>query len=115
MVSFGMLCLGLFFGGVTTIYLRQVTDWKNFKQIMASISSSLVAGVVLAFIQFLGKSDMEAIAWYPVGLIIALLWGYCQVAVQQIQHGRSKVGGETAVSKAARQRGLYIGIDILWR
>jgi hypothetical protein len=90
----GMLCLGLFVGGFVCRGLNFVDNADKFRSIVTFVLASAFTSPVFGFAQYWinkeGTSDAAnvsvlSLAMYPPGLLIAMLWYYCEVAVTNIR------------------------------
>jgi hypothetical protein len=96
MDALGMLALGLFIGSVVTIGIQATRDWSNLAKVLSTIFSAALAGTVFTFIEFLGGSKLgNALFYYPVGLLLGLMWGYARAALANVQaeHGNARTLG----------------------
>lgn len=78
----GLLCLGLFAGALGLIALRQFGTsggWSN--TLATAIPVILAACLVVALNRF---RHSPGVAMFPIGLFLALLWGYVDLSVQRI-------------------------------
>lgn len=82
----GLFCLGGFIGALVTYGLRFVEGLKGWQQLLATIIAAVFTGAVIAFVDRFKASP--ALGAYAVGLLIALMWAYAQIAVTHIASDR---------------------------
>jgi phosphate/sulfate permease len=88
----GMLALGGFIGYVVTVGIQSVDDWSDLQKILATIISAALTGGVFSFIEFLGGNKLkDALFFYPIGLVLAMLWAYAPSALMQVQSPNNNV------------------------
>jgi hypothetical protein len=80
----GLLSLGGFVGAVVTYGLRFVEGFKVFTQAVATILAAALSGTAIAFLDRFTEHT-KALGAYSVGLVIALMWAYSKVAVDNLR------------------------------
>jgi hypothetical protein len=78
----GLFCLGIFVGSIAAVGLKFMTDPANWKQGMTAMILATLSGSSVLFVDRFRSS--EAIGTYPMGLLIALIWAYAPVALDNI-------------------------------
>src|SRR5262249_40529211 len=105
----GMMCLGLFVGGIVTRGLRFMDNEKNFKGGMGEILGAALSGSVFVFIKWVpgshGSDADKSVYAYPVGLVVALLWTYAPAGIKMALTGRRE-GAGGAVDGLTRALGI---------
>jgi len=93
----GMLCLGAFVGGIMNYGLAKIHDHESFLKVSAAIAGSVFSGGVFLYLQFMtsklemkGVLKQEAIYFYPIGLILALLWLQVLSTIENLLKPESK-------------------------
>jgi hypothetical protein len=79
----GLFCLGIFVGSIAAVGLRFISDANTWKQGMTAMIAATLSGATVLFVD--RYKDSAAIGAYPMGLLIALIWGYIPVAVANIK------------------------------
>lgn len=87
----GMLSMGAFVGGILNYGLREIKDDTSFSKVVTTIFGAAFSGVVFVFLEFLintrtaEASNPESlhIYFYPLGLIIALMWAQIPVTIEK--------------------------------
>jgi len=103
----GLFCLGAFIGALVTYGLQFVNGLKNWQQLLTTILAAVFTGAVIVFIDRF--QDSHALGAYPVGLLIALMWAYANIAVEHIKStdkhlkllGWAHIGAATIVTIVA--------------
>ena len=103
----GLFCLGAFIGALVTYGLQFVSGLQNWQQLLATIIAAVFTGAVIAFVDRFRTSP--ALGAYPVGLLVALMWTYANVAVNHIKSpdkhlkmlGWGHIGAATLISVVA--------------
>ncbi|MEO0344982.1 MAG: hypothetical protein AAF229_01885 [Pseudomonadota bacterium] len=82
----GMFTLGGFVGGLLTLGIDKQKTLTEYTKLITTVLGAAFSGVVMGFIGYLGKLQIgDAIFMYPVGLLLALLWFYSGVAMDNIR------------------------------
>lgn len=84
MVALGMTMLGVFVGAVITIGIRQTEKWTDLQKFVTTVLTAALSGVVLAFLKGLDGSGGAA-SYYPVGLVLGLVWANAPAARENVQ------------------------------
>ena len=97
MVSFGLFALGAFIGGVIGVFLVNTTEADGWSNPIAGLSAVIGAGVSGPAVIFAGSlagnaTLSNALAVYPVGLVIGLLSPYLRYAAQNYRFSEDKNG-----------------------
>src|SRR5262249_10453111 len=79
----GLFSLGCFVGTLATFGLKFMTDAETWKQGLATMITATLAGSAALFVERFRTSD--ALGAYCVGLLIALMWTYSDVAVKNMK------------------------------
>jgi len=85
----GLFSLGCFVGTIATLGVKFMKDVATWKQGLATIIAATLAGTATLFVDRFRSSD--ALGAYCLGLLIALLWTYADVAVERIQSTIGKI------------------------
>jgi hypothetical protein len=80
----GMFALGSFIGAILTFGLSLMKTYSNWAVGGATIISSALGGSVVIFIGKYFPDPSASISAYCVGLLIALMWAYTSIALQNI-------------------------------
>jgi hypothetical protein len=81
----GLLCLGAFVGTIATFGLRRVTSIQDWQTVLGFTLPAVLSGAAVVFVDRFKYSP--AFGCYPLGLVVALMWAYVQVAVDDIKNG----------------------------
>jgi hypothetical protein len=73
--------MGVFVGSITTIVLKFIDSSDDWRKSLAVLLPAVFSGVTAAFFKDFDKS---AVACYPVGLVIGLMWNYMYIAKENI-------------------------------
>ncbi len=77
MIYVGLLCFGLFVGTLLCVGILFIADLTSWQKAVAFILGAVASGAMFKFIGILATKDHpDALAGYPVGLFIALLWSF---------------------------------------
>jgi hypothetical protein len=79
----GLLCLGGFIGALVTFGLQFVHQLSAWQSLLATIIAAVFTGGVIAFVDRFRHSP--ALGAYGVGLLIALMWSYSKVGIEDIK------------------------------
>jgi hypothetical protein len=79
----GLFCLGAFIGALVTYGLKFVSGLAAWQQMLATIIAAVFTGAVVTFVDRFKNSP--ALGAYAVGLLIALMWAYANVAIDNIR------------------------------
>lgn len=96
MEAVGFLALGLFVGSIISISLLNIPSWNDWKGTMITIFGVAFSGTVFTFIEFLHQDEgpTEALYFYPVGLVLGLIWIIYSSASANIRNAtKVKYGG----------------------
>jgi hypothetical protein len=81
----GMLALGGFVGGFLILGIEHTKGLDDFQKLLATVFGAAFTGAVSSFISYLrGDRAGSEVYLYPVGLLLALMWAYGRVAVDNI-------------------------------
>lgn len=78
----GLLTLGAFLGSIAALGARHINSVATWQKFLLAILPAVLSGVTIAFVDRFKYSP--AIGCYPLGLIVAFLWTYSDVAVKNI-------------------------------
>jgi hypothetical protein len=81
----GLLCLGAFVGTIATFGLRRVESIKDWQTVLGFTLPAVLSGAAVVFVDRFKYSP--AFGCYPLGLVVALMWAYVQVAINNIRNG----------------------------
>ena len=81
----GLLCLGAFVGTIATFGLRRVTSIQDWQTVLGFTLPAVLSGAAVVFVDRFKYSP--AFGCYPLGLVVALMWAYVQVAIDDIKNG----------------------------
>ena len=84
----GLFCLGAFVGTIASLGVRYIKDIDQWQKVLAAVLPAVLSGVALAFVDRFKYSP--AIGCYPLGLVVALMWTYADVGVENFVKGESK-------------------------
>jgi hypothetical protein len=111
MIYLGMLALGGFVGGLLTWGLQFVQAWRDFSKAVTFILGAAFSGASFGFLQYLLKTNPAgaAASTYPIGLLLALMWFYASIAIDNIRSqdrqrkilGWGHIAGLVAINMAA--------------
>jgi hypothetical protein len=79
----GMLCLGGFVGGIVTYGLHLIERFDTFARAVTTILAAALSGSVILFIDKFNTG--KALGAYCVGLLVALMWAFGNVALRNVQ------------------------------
>jgi hypothetical protein len=86
MIYIGLLCFGLFVGTLLCVGILFIADMASWQKAITFILAITASGAMFKFLDILGTKDHpDALAGYPIGLFIALLWSFCGYANARIQ------------------------------
>ena len=80
----GLFCLGIFVGSIAVVGLQYMTSASKWKQGLTAIIVATLSGTAILFVDRYKSSP--AVGAYPMGLLIALIWGYIYVATANMLH-----------------------------
>lgn len=81
-----MLALGLFVGFIISTGVIKTTDWTKLQGLFVTIIGSALSGGAFAFIEKLGGERLgDALFFYPIGLLLGLMWRYALAAITHIK------------------------------
>lgn len=87
----GMLCLGAFVSSIISYGLSKIQDHESFLKVSATIVGSVFSSGIFLYLQFMTSRPemkdlikLEAIYFYPIGLILALLWSQVSPTIQNL-------------------------------
>ena len=78
----GLLALGAFLGSVSALGVRYINSVDTWQKVLLAILPAVLSGVTIAFVDRFKYSP--AIGCYPLGLVVAFLWIYSDIAVKNI-------------------------------
>jgi hypothetical protein len=78
----GLLTLGAFVGAIAALGVRYINSVESWQKVLLAILPAVLSGVAIAFVERFKYSP--ALGCYPLGLIIAFLWTYSDIAVKNI-------------------------------
>jgi len=78
----GLLTLGAFLGSIAALGVRYINSVDTWQKVLLAILPAVLSGVTIAFVDRFKYSP--AIGCYPLGLLVAFLWTYSDVAVKNI-------------------------------
>lgn len=78
----GLLTLGAFVGAIAALGVRYIDSVENWQKVLLAILPAILSGVAIAFVDRFKYSP--ALGAYPLGLVVAFLWTYSDVAVKNI-------------------------------
>jgi hypothetical protein len=82
----GLFSLGAFVGAIVTNGLRFIDGFGSFAQAVTLILAAALSGTSIVFLdRFANRTN--ALGAYAVGLMIALMWTYAKVGVDNISSG----------------------------
>ena len=81
----GLLCLGAFVGTIATFGLRRVASIQDWQTVLMFTLPAVLSGAAVVFVDRFKYSP--AFGCYPLGLVVALMWAYVQVAIDDIKNG----------------------------
>lgn len=76
----GLLTLGTFLGAIAAIGVRYIDSVESWQKVLLAILPAVLSGVALAFVDRFKYSP--ALGAYPLGLVVAFLWTYGDVAAR---------------------------------
>ena len=86
----GLLALGGFVGAIVTYGLKFIDGFSSFAQAITIILAAALSGTAIVFLdRFTNKTS--ALGAYCVGLLVALMWAYARVAVDNIKSDNSSL------------------------
>mgnify|MGYP001794699759 CR=1 FL=1 len=72
----GMLCLGLFVGGVIGLIMTQESQLSATSKTFTAIFCAAIGGGIGAFIQYIETPVGDAVYAYPMGLVLGFIWPF---------------------------------------
>jgi len=116
----GLFALGAFVGAIATVGLRYIRSVHTWMQGLATMIAATLSGTALLFVGHFNNS--KALGAYPVGLLIALMWAYADVALKNIKSpekplrklGYLHIYGVAAASVLAVGLVLFLSIRDNW-
>jgi hypothetical protein len=87
---FGMLALGAFVGSVSSQGVNFMKDAKSWKNVLTAIIGACFGGATVTFMSKMGFNKSEAIAMYPVGLLLGYTWIFAPKLAEKTKTGASK-------------------------
>jgi hypothetical protein len=118
----GLFSLGAFVGAIVTYGLRFIDGFSSFAQAVTLILAAALSGTSIVFLdRFANKTP--ALGAYAVGLMVALMWAYAKVGVENITSenpslrvlGWAHIVGVVIVSVAAAALVLPGAYREVWR
>ncbi len=85
----GLLCLGAFVGTIATFGLRRVASIQDWQTVLGFTLPAVLSGAAVVFVDRFKYSP--AFGCYPLGLVVALMWAYVQVAIDDIKTGTTSL------------------------
>lgn len=85
----GLLCLGAFVGSIAALGVRYIKSIDQWEKVLAAVLPAVLSGVALAFVERFKES--AALGCYPLGLVLAMLWTYADVAVENAASANSRL------------------------
>lgn len=86
MAFLGLFALGLFVGAVVSLAVKNTKDWTKLKSLFISFFGASFTGLVFVFVDYVGGRGLgSALFFYPVGLVVAHLWTFCDRAVEMLK------------------------------
>jgi hypothetical protein len=79
----GLFCLGSFIGALVTYGLQFAQGLAAWQQMLATIIAAVFTGAVITFVDRFKNSP--ALGAYAIGLLVALMWAYAKVGVENIR------------------------------
>jgi hypothetical protein len=78
----GLLTLGVFVGAIGAIGVRYINSVESWQKVLLAVLPAVLSGVAVAFVDRFKSSP--ALGCYPLGLVVAFMWTYSDVAVKNI-------------------------------
>ncbi len=78
----GLLTLGAFVGAIAALGVRYINSVESWQKVLLAILPAVLSGIAITFVDRFKYSP--ALGCYPLGLVVAFLWTYCDVAVKNI-------------------------------
>lgn len=79
----GLFCLGAFVGTIASLGIKHVESLENGLTLLAAVLPAVLSGGVILIVERFRTS--EAFGCYPMGLAVAALWAYSNVALNNIR------------------------------
>ena len=84
----GLLSLGAFVGTIAALGIRYIKDLDQWQKVLAAILPAVLSGAALAFVDRFKFSP--AMGCYPFGIVVALMWTYADIGVENLANGKNK-------------------------
>ena len=80
----GLFCLGAFVGAIVTYGLKFISGFGTFAQAVTLIMAAALSGTAILFVDKFAGS-IVALGAYTVGLLVAQVWAFAAVAMENIK------------------------------
>ncbi|MEL6838436.1 MAG: hypothetical protein AAFP85_04045 [Pseudomonadota bacterium] len=96
----GLLCLGLFVGGVIGLAISDGSMWEKGTGAITAILGAALGGALGVFLQYAPTDLGDAVFAYPIGLVLGVIWPF----------GR---GSWAIIKTGEKGNKIYAGLHIL--